>query len=73
MIQKPGRFQMVIVDKTIVVIGRKWRSKWWTIKCCGCSRHKRRKDKTCKHERALMEHVKPELLGRTRIDCANAP
>lgn len=50
---------MLIVDRSIVIIGRRWRSKWWTVKCCGSCR--RRKDGSCKHERAVFEAVKGKL------------
>jgi hypothetical protein len=63
---KRGKCQMVIIDKAIVMIGRKWRSKWWRITCAGC-RSRRRKDGTCKHERAVLECVNPEFLPRVRI------
>lgn len=64
--KKQGQFQMLVTDKTIVIIGRKWRSKWWFIECM-CSKWRRRKDGTCKHERQLMATVHPSMLARTRI------
>ena len=65
--KKQGTCQMLIVDRAIVTIGRRWRSKWWLIRCT-CSRHQRRKDGTCKHERAVLAQVNPKYLPRTRID-----
>lgn len=61
-----GQFSMIIVDRTIVTIGRKYRSKWWRVSCA-CSKHKRRKDGSCKHEQAVMEMLRPEIRERARI------
>jgi hypothetical protein len=63
-----GQCQMFIGDGTVVVLGRKWRSKWWTIHCCGCSKHRRRVDGSCVHERELLEKVRIELRPRVRIE-----
>ena len=65
-VRRRGQFQILIVDRTIVTIGRKWRSKWWVIKCAGC-KSRRRKDGTCKHEREVFEMLKPEIKWMARI------
>lgn len=65
---KRGQCQMLIIDKTIVTIGRTWRSKWWKIACHGCSKSRRRKDGTCKHERIVLDMIDPQLLSRVRIE-----
>lgn len=63
---KPSAVRVLIVDKAIVIVSRRWRSKWWKIEC-GCSKWLRRKDGTCKHERAVLERIRPELRDRFRI------
>jgi hypothetical protein len=63
---KQGEFSMLIMDKTIVIVARKWRSKWWTIQCM-CSKWKRRKDGSCKHERVVLEKIGAAFQGRARI------
>ena len=65
--RKSGQCRMFITDRTIVLVGRKWRSKWWGITCCGCGKSRRRKDGSCKHERQVLEMIRPELRNRTRI------
>ncbi|MEE9365909.1 MAG: hypothetical protein V3W44_04395 [Dehalococcoidales bacterium] len=64
--KKQGRFQMLVMDKTIIIISRKWRSKWLFIECM-CSRYRRRKDGSCKHERQVMARAHPDIAGRARI------
>jgi hypothetical protein len=64
---KRGSCQMLIVDRRIVILGRTWRSKWWTIKCT-CRPYKRRADGTCEHERLILSQVRPELANRVRIE-----
>lgn len=61
-----GSVSMLIVDKTIVIVARKWRSKWWKIQCVGC-KSKRRKDGSCKHERQTLERASPDIRDRCRI------
>lgn len=56
-----GKMMMLMFDKTIVVMHQKYRSKWRTIHCCGCSKWKRRKDGSCKHERQVLENLLPEI------------
>lgn len=65
--EKQGKCQMFIMDRTIVTIGRKWRSKWWYVHCVGCSKTRRRKDGSCKHERRAMETIDPKFLSRVKI------
>jgi hypothetical protein len=65
--RKPGRAHMLVIDKTIVMVGRKYRSKWWEVTCCGCSKGKRRKDGTCRHERQTMEVLLPEIRRYARV------
>ena len=65
--QKAGKFQMLIMDRTIVIISRKWRSKWWSIHCVGC-KGKRRQDGSCKHERLVLDSVAEQFQGRVRIE-----
>ena len=59
--------EMLIVDRSIVFLHRKKRSKWWTIECMGCSRHRRRKDGSCKHERLVLDAARPDVRPRMRI------
>ena len=70
--KRRGQFQMIVMDRTIVTIGRKWRSKWWEITCAGC-KGRRRKDGTCKHERLVLTSVDQSIAGRVRIAKAEAP
>ena len=63
---KSGSFSMVIMDRSIVIIGRKWRSKWYEINCM-CSKWKRRKDGSCKHEREVLERIDKKIKHRCRI------
>jgi hypothetical protein len=68
---KHGECKMLILDRTIVTVGRTWRSKWWKIACPGCSPSRRRKDGTCKHERRVMEMIEmidPDMMSRVRIE-----
>lgn len=58
---KPGRATMLIVDRSIVIVGRKWRSKWWEVTCPSCPASQRRKDGSCKHERLVMDMLRPEI------------
>ncbi len=62
------RVTTLVFDRTIVVLNKKHRSKWWSIQCLGCSRYRRRKDGTCKHERLVLAAVSPKLKSRTRIE-----
>lgn len=70
-VPRRGKAYPIVMDRTIVVIGRRWRSKWWSIHCCGC-RCRRRKNGSCKHERAVLSMVKPEMRARARIDAQAA-
>jgi hypothetical protein len=64
--QTQGECRLLIIDKTIVLVGRKRRSKWWGVTCTGCT-GKRRKDGSCKHERAIIENLLPEIRRYARI------
>ncbi|MCK9563613.1 MAG: hypothetical protein M0R02_12945 [Bacteroidales bacterium] len=64
---KPGKVQMLLIDKKIVLVGRKYRSKWWEVTCCGCSKKKRRKDGSCAHERQTMDILLPEIKRYARV------
>lgn len=68
---RSGEFSMLIVGNTIVLVGRRYRSKWWGVTCCGCSAAQRRKDGSCKHERAVMESLRPEIQRYARIEKAD--
>ena len=62
----PAKCHMIIVGNAIVTLGRRHRSKWWRIQC-GCPRSRRRKDGSCKHERAVLSELTPEIAKRARI------
>lgn len=62
-----GTFSMVIVDKSIVVVGRKYRSKWWSVSCT-CPASRRSKDGSCAHERKVLDQLVPEVRAMARID-----
>ena len=64
---KSGEFLMIIIGKSIVVVGRKYRSKWWSVMCSGC-KGKRRKDGSCKHERAVLDLLRPDIRASARIE-----
>lgn len=61
----PG-FMVLTPDKRLVVVGRKYRSKWWRVTCV-CPQSRRRKDGSCKHEREVLDFLKPEIRERARI------
>ena len=62
-----GDFSMVIVGKAIVIVGRKYRSKWWGVECPGCPSSRRRKDGSCKHERIILENLAPSIRSMARL------
>ena len=66
-VTKRGDVTMVAIDKTLVVIGRRYRSKWWIIECVGCGPSRRRRDGTCRHERRVLSAATPAYRERTRI------
>lgn len=71
-VDKQGTASMLIVDRNIVMIGRKWRSKWWKVSCT-CGKAKRRKDGSCRHERMVFDGLAPEIKCRASLaSAANA-
>jgi hypothetical protein len=54
-------------DRTVVVVGRKARSKWWSVCCIGRKRHYR-KDGSCKHAHAVLEALQPDIKSRAKIE-----
>jgi hypothetical protein len=52
--------------KTLILVDRKPRSKWWQVVCFGARRHYR-KDGSCKHTDEVLAMTKPELLPRVRV------
>lgn len=52
--------------KELIVFGRKPRSKWWILFCCGRKAHYR-VDGTCKHTQSVLEMVKPEIRDRVKV------
>lgn len=68
----PDKFLLNIVGDSIVIVGRKHRSKFWGVTCSGCGQSKRRRDGSCKHERAILEVLKPEIKRYARIASATA-
>lgn len=67
-----GDFSLIIVDKSIVILGRKHRSKWWDVQCVGC-KGKRRKDGSCKHERSVLDRLTPKIRQYARIKVEEPP
>jgi hypothetical protein len=57
---------MFVVDRHIVMVGRRHRSKWFEVVCFGAKRHYR-KDGTCKHAEAVIARVKPRYARRAKI------
>lgn len=53
--------------KEIVMLMRRKRSKWYRLVCIGRKRHYR-KDGSCKHTELFLEHMKPDIRNRTRVD-----
>ena len=62
-----GHFSMLIIDRNIVIVGREYRSKWWKVSCT-CSKWRRRKDGSCKHERLVLDHLVPEIRKYAHIE-----
>ncbi len=63
-----GECVTLIFGKTIVLVGRRYRSKWWGVTCCGCSKSNRRRDGSCKHERMVIENLRPEIKRYAHIE-----
>jgi hypothetical protein len=60
-----NRAALLVVGDALIVAHRAYRSKWWTI-ACGCPPSRRRKDGSCRHQRALL--AQSPIAHRTRID-----
>jgi hypothetical protein len=58
---------LLVLDKCIVILMNKRRSKWYSLACFGPKRHYR-KDGSCKHTDRMLKCVKPEALPRVRVD-----
>ena len=71
MSDKQGECKMLIIDRNIVTVGRKWRSKWWSVSCT-CRPYERRKDGTCKHEHFVLANMHPEIQCRAKIEVKDA-
>lgn len=56
----------VTEDKTVVLLLRKKRSKWYSLVCFGRKRHYR-KDGSCKHTEALIAQLTPDCVARTKL------
>lgn len=54
-------------DKSVVMLLRKPRSRYFQICCIGKKQHYR-KEGGCKHIDAVMEHVRPEVKSRIRLN-----
>jgi len=63
----PAECTMLTDGGALIVVGRRHRSKWYSVTCFGRKRHYR-KDGSCKHTDAVLEMLKPELRERTRIN-----
>lgn len=54
-------------DKSVVMLLRKKGSRYYRICCIGRKQHYR-KEGGCKHIDAVMEHVRPEVKSRIRLN-----
>lgn len=71
---KGGDFYMLIGQppprckgKTIVMLTRKPRSKWWHVACIGQKSHYRKDDGGCAHTDELIASLNPEAVPRERV------
>jgi hypothetical protein len=64
-----GQRLMLVVneDKSLMLLIKKPRSKWYRMCCIGRKRHYR-KDGSCKHTEQLFAALKPEIAARTKLD-----
>lgn len=51
---------------TVILIGRRYRSKWWTVVCFGQKSHYRA-DGACEHTDAVLANLNTDVVPRERI------